>query len=251
MTIVNRQQASEVRHGRRIATHAEDVWGWSTLAGRQRAERRAALLLQCSGIAPGQRVLEIGGGTGLFTERLARCGATLFTVDVSPDLLQRARRRLQTTAHVLPVLADVVALPFPDQSMDAVVGSSILHHLPLPLSLPEIYRVLRPGGAVAFAEPNMLNPQIMIQKHVPFIKRWMGDTPDETAFVRWPLARAFRAAGFVDMVVEPYDFLHPWTPDLIVPLVRRLGCVMERLPLFKEIAGSLIIGGRRPAMPGA
>ena len=56
-------------------------------------------------------------------------------------------------------------------------------------ALRDIYRVLKPGGTIYFTEPNMLNPQIAMQKNIPWIKRKLGDSPDETAFFRWPLRR--------------------------------------------------------------
>ena len=128
---------------------------------------------------------------------------------------------------------------------DAVVGSSILHHLPLKSSLTEIRRILRPGGKLAFAEPNMMNPQILIQKNVPVVKRWLGDSPDESAFIRWRLKRKLLSLGFENIVIKPYDFLHPLTPGLAVPLVDQMGRLAEKIPILRQIAGSLIIGASR------
>ena len=59
---------------------------------------------------------------------------------------------------------------------DAIVGSSVLHHLELRPALERIFQLLRPGGWMSFAEPNMLNPQIVIQKNVDWIKRRAGDS---------------------------------------------------------------------------
>src|SRR5438445_13488079 len=80
-------------------------------------------------------------------------------------------------------------LSYPDAVFDSVVGSSVLHHLEIQEAIREIYRVLKPSGTIYFTEPNMLNPQIAIQKNVPWVKRKLGDSPDETAFFRLPLRR--------------------------------------------------------------
>ena len=59
----------------------------------------------------------------------------------------------------------------------------------------------------------MLNPQIAIQKNIPWIKRKLGDTPDETAFFR---GRSPVTQNGMDIVIfesSPFDFLHPKTPD--------------------------------------
>lgn len=240
------RKASEVAHGRNIAPRAEAIWGWSTAAGQLRVERRTRLLAQMSEVTAGDRVLELGCGNGVFSRRLARWGIVLTAIDLSLELLQLAREKLLGVADAAVVHADVEHLPFSDQSFDAVIGSSILHHVPFPASLLEIRRVLRHGGRVAFAEPNMMNPQVMIQKNIPWIKRWAGDSPHETAFFRWRVAKALRQADFIRIVVEPYDFLHSLTPTTLAPWVQRVGLAIERLPVLRELAGSLIIAATRP-----
>ena len=84
-------------------------------------------------------------------------------------------------------IQNAYALSYSERVFDSVVGSSVLHHLEIKEALRDIYRVLKPGGTIYFTEPNMLNPQIAIQKNIPWIKRKLGDSPDETAFFRWSL----------------------------------------------------------------
>jgi SAM-dependent methyltransferase len=133
-----------------------------------------------------------------------------------------------------------------DAQFDAVIGSSILHHLEVEESLEKIFGLLKSDGRLCLAEPNMLNPQIMVQKNVPWIKERLGDSPDETAFIRFSLARLLRRAGFVDIDITPFDWLHPSTPSPMIPVVRALGRVFEKLPVIREFAGSLSIHARRP-----
>ena len=87
----------------------------------------------------------------------------------------------------------------------------------------------------------MLNPQIAIQKNVPAVKRWLGDSPDESAFFRWALRRQLERADFARIQIRPFDFLHPQTPSRLIPLIRTAGAWCERIPLISEIAGSLYI----------
>ena len=68
------------------------------------------------------------------------------------------------------------------------------------------------GRATKQSAPNMLNPQIAIQKNVSWVKRKLGDSPDETAFFRWPLQRLLERTGFRDVRIDPFGFLHPKTP---------------------------------------
>jgi ubiquinone/menaquinone biosynthesis C-methylase UbiE len=103
--------------------------------------------------------LEIGSGTGYFSLNLLQLGVIerLTATDISPGMLQR----LSTTAEGLGLEAETVAteaeeLPFEDESFDIVFGHAVLHHIPdLERAFSEFLRVLRPGGAIAFAgEPS-------------------------------------------------------------------------------------------------
>ncbi len=237
-------RAGEIEHGELIAGKEEAVWHWASPAGRLRAERRAKLLVESAGVTADTDVLEIGCGTGLFTGVFAATGARVVAIDVSPPLLEKAMAR-DIDGAVTFRLEDAEQMSFDDHIFDAVVGSSILHHLDVERTIGEMHRVLRADGRIAFAEPNMMNPQIVFERSTPAIRRWMGASPEETAFFRWNLARQLRHGGFDRVRIEPFDFLHPAVPRPLIPLVRGVGEVLEQLPLFREIAGSLIISARR------
>jgi hypothetical protein len=81
----------------------------------------------------------------------------------------------------------------------------------------------------------------MFQKNIPFIKKMLGDSPDETAFFRWGLKRRLRKSGFTNITIIPFDFLHPLTPKFLIKIISRIGNTLERMPLLREIAGSLFI----------
>jgi SAM-dependent methyltransferase len=237
--------AREIEHGRKIAENAESVWFWESPAGRRRAERRAELFVERGGLARGKRALELGCGTGVFLERVARSGAALHGIDLSQDLLAKARARLAGFPNVTLDRGNAEALPYPDGHFDAVYGSSVLHHLDLDAALREAYRVLRPGGRVVFAEPNILNPQVLLMFRFPPLKERFGVSPDEMAFSRFRARRALEHAGFAGARVEPFDFLHPSVPARFVERALGLSRALERLPLVREIAGSLLIDARR------
>ncbi|HVY95759.1 MAG TPA: class I SAM-dependent methyltransferase [Solirubrobacterales bacterium] len=104
--------------------------------------------------------LEIGSGTGYFSLNLVQLGVIerLTATDISPGML----KRLATTAEALgiedvtTVTTEAETLPFEDESFDLVFGHAVLHHIPdLDRAFAEFKRVLRPGGAIAFAgEPS-------------------------------------------------------------------------------------------------
>jgi SAM-dependent methyltransferase len=112
---------------------------------------------QLLGDVRGLTVLEYGCGDGENTVALAACGAgRILSLDISPDLIEIARRRLAVNgvgADVEFVVGSAHDVPLPDESVDVVFGIAILHHLDLGLAAREVRRVLRPGGRAIFQEP--------------------------------------------------------------------------------------------------
>jgi ubiquinone/menaquinone biosynthesis C-methylase UbiE len=224
----------------------ERNWGWSTPAGRMRWRRRADFLA-ATDAGPGARVLELGMGSGTFTGELGAAFPGLLAIDVSPELARKARERFPA---VRVALMDAHRLALGDASIDAVVGCSVLHHLDWERAFHEIARVLRPGGALRFSEPNLANPQIFVQKNVPLVKRWVGDSPDEYAFTAGQCRRALERAGFTSIRVRAFEFLHPSVPPALIPLVLKIETLLSRT-FLRHLGGSLLIEARRPAAGAA
>ena len=240
-SLSNDRISREIQHGRFLAQHgAGEIWNWEGPAGKLRWDRRVKML--SSHLKPGMTVLELGCGAGYFTQELARSGAKVIAIDISPELLEIARTNC-SSPNVRYQIENAYELSYDDAVFDSVVGSSILHHLEIEKALRDIYRVLKPAGTIRFTEPNMLNPQIAIQKNVPWIKRKLGDSPDETAFFRWPLRRLLEQTGYRDIRIDPFDFLHPNTPASLISRVNQLGQFFEKMPIISEFAGSLYIRG--------
>lgn len=232
---------SEITHSQKIFSRAEFIWGWSTPSGQIRANRRGEMYVNFGQIKKNQKVLEIGCGTGIFTEKLSKTGAQITAVDISPYFIKKAKKKVDAE-NVKFIVDDVEHLNFSDNSFDCVVGSSILHHLlNLENGLLEIKRVLKKNGKIVFTEPNMMNPQIMLVKKIKLLGKLMGDSPTETAFFRWRLKQLLRKVGFKSVSVRPFDFLHPWIPNFLVKQMMPIGIIFEKTPLIQEIAGSLLI----------
>ena len=234
---------NERKHGEYLAQNgAEQIWNWSSPAGQKRWERRVGMLT--SGILPSSKVLELGCGTGDFTKEIIKTGANITAIDISPVLLDIARKNVLAD-NVQFVEDNAYQMSFDDESFDFVIGSSVLHHLEIEKAISEIYRVLKVNGIMLFTEPNMMNPQIALQKNIPYIKRKMGDSPDETAFFRWKISKLLRKNNFKNVRVKPFDFLHPSVPKRLIKVISKMGNAFEKCPIIKEIAGSIFISATK------
>jgi len=233
----------EIEHDQKIKEDAEFFWGWATPAGKLRAERRSDLIISRVKSRGFSRVLEIGSGTGIFTESFCKAGFDVYGVDISFDLLKELKIKHSRKNLLNLSVADVEDMPYCDGSFDAVVGVCVLHHFEIVPALKEIGRVLKKGGIFLFSEPNMMNPQLALQKNIKPIKRLsiLGETEDETAFFKWQMRNLLETMSFKEISIMPFDFLHPWTPKPLIPFVEKLGFCLEKIPLLKEIAGSLLI----------
>jgi ubiquinone/menaquinone biosynthesis C-methylase UbiE len=236
---INSRLDNEIKHGRYLLEKgAGEVWNWESPAGRERWNRRVGMLT-CF-ILPESKVLELGCGTGYFTREIIKTGAEITAIDISPDLINAASGSIRAS-NVKFLVDNAYSMAFKDERFDYIVGSSVLHHLHINSAVTEIYRVLKQGGKIAFTEPNMMNPQIALQKNISFLKRLAGDSPDETAFFRWGLKKLLSEAGFKEVKITPFDFLHPAIPKRLIGAISVIGNYFEKIPVIKEIAGSLYI----------
>jgi SAM-dependent methyltransferase len=191
------------------------------------------------------RGLEIGAGTGYFALNLAREGLLEHAtcVDISPGMLRTLEdnaARLGLADRVETRACDAEALPFVSETFDVVFGHAVLHHLPdLDRAFSEFFRVLRPGGVLAFAgEPSRHGdrlaayPKRGAARLAPLWRAAMrarplrettangnGAAPDDHAlesevdvhtFAPAELRDRAAAAGFEDVTVRGEELLANW-----------------------------------------
>ena len=121
---------------------------WSFYIGATIRETLGRIELQ-----PGDRVLDVGCGTGALLEALSNTtpGTKLAGVDPSEDMLALARERVDGTVVLKQSHAE--ELPFPDEVFDVVISTNALHYFRNPAgALEEMYRVLAPDGRIAITD---------------------------------------------------------------------------------------------------
>jgi SAM-dependent methyltransferase len=113
----------------------------------------AARLVRFAGVAEGMKVLDAGCGTGVVAITAAGLGAQVKALDLTPQLLERARENAAIAeVEVEWREGDVEELPFADGEFDVVVSQFAHMFAPRPeVALREMLRVLRPGGTIAFS----------------------------------------------------------------------------------------------------
>lgn len=140
----------------------------------------AAKLVKFAQVAEGQRVLDAACGTGVVAVTAARRGAKVSGLDLSPALLERARRNATVAAVDIDfVEGDAEALPYPDASFDVVLSQYGHIFAPRPaVAVQEMLRVLKAGGRIAFST---WPPELFMGRQFTFIARYLPPPPSAVA----------------------------------------------------------------------
>lgn len=109
-------------------------------------------------VLPGESILELGAGSGLWTEHLSAVlrGQNPITAAVFGDEFVESHRSVPNAKFVK--ISDLTK-DLPEESFDYVVGTAILCHDLYPQNLRTLRRLLKPGGQILFLEANYWNPQ--------------------------------------------------------------------------------------------
>ena len=124
--------------------------GYDQLMGRW-SQRLAPLFIDFAGVADGERILDVGCGTGSLTFALARAAnlGEIAAIDYSPVFVEEAIRR-STDPRIRIQRADACALPFEGNTFDRAFALLVLHFVPeAGKAVSEMRRVVRSGGVVA------------------------------------------------------------------------------------------------------
>lgn len=159
-------------------------------------------LLDQASLTAGQRVLDIGCGTGTLTiwAKEREPGIDIAGMDPDPEILRRAREKaIEASVKVDFCEGLAEELPFDDASLDRVLSSLVFHHLPTEVkerAATEISRVLKPGGELHVADWGPGDPLMRLA----FLPTRLLDGLDNTGDnVKGRLPEIFVAAGLRDV----------------------------------------------------
>lgn len=207
---------------------------------------RAVAMRHTFHVLPGESILELGAGSGLWTEHLSQIcrhqnpiSAAVFNKDYTRQLEGKALPNV--TAIQVERLADL-----PAESFDYVVGTVILCHEQYARNLRELHRLLKPGGQILFFEANHWNPQVFIKNSVPLIGRIAGHSAVQAPMRKYKLMKVASEQGYTNIEIIPFDIIHPLLPKRLISTVISASYIVEHAPVLREICGTLYIWARKP-----
>src|SRR5258708_6501864 len=205
--------------------NADQVAYWNGPAGQRWAERRAAqdillqpvadLLIDRARPGPGERIIDVGCGSGAtaiaFPREIAPSGHVL-GIDISGPMLERARQSAPKDLPMEFALADATVYPFEPASFDVLASRfGVMFFADPALSFANMRKALRSSGRLAFAcwrepreNPFFMAPLQAVYKHVPKLPPQGPEDPGPFAFASEErVHRVLGEAGFTGIAMEP------------------------------------------------
>jgi dolichol-phosphate mannosyltransferase len=208
---------------------------------------RAITVRHCFHVLPGESILELGAGSGLWTEYLSdvlRGECPITAAIFNADLATQARQRMLRNVCVVEIKD--LTRDLEGETFDYIVGTGIVSHKDYIYNLSILYKLLKPGGQLLFFEANYWNPQVLLKNTIPAIGRWSGNAPCQVGIRRYPMMKAASHQGLTHLEILPFDIIHPLTPRRLVYLLQSVAFIFEHAPLVRELCGTLYIWGKKP-----
>jgi len=216
----------------------EEFYKLRTKTAKLKIHRKARMIVNAAELPRYGYLLEIGCGTGLFTREYTKLKHNIYVhaTDISPRQIELAieGRGCRIFYHVLDAY-QIQNLGWLVGTFDAVVGSYVLEYLELDRVLPEISKVLKQNGRIAFVELNALNPVAFAMTRIPFIRRLKGEPEFAQSFYWWQLEKKLRQHGFTDFKWQVIEFVGN----------RWLNSIIERIPMVKYFGGTLFFSAKK------
>lgn len=214
----------------------------------------AAALVEFAGVSAGQKLLDAGCGTGVVAITAARRGAVVSGLDLSPVLLDDARRNAGIIRASIEFReGDVENLPYADASFDVVLSQFGHMFAPRPtVAIGEMLRVLKPGGRIAFST---WPPELMTGRMFALTGKYLPPPPGvapppqwgDPGTVRERLGEAVRDIEFTrdEMIVPALSPAHyreqiELTAGPVIKLIQTLEGEPQKLAQYRAELETLI-----------
>ncbi|HVP97378.1 class I SAM-dependent methyltransferase [Methanoregula sp.] len=195
----------------------------------------------------GGALLDIGCGTGLFVEKYLHHGGTATGIDLSRNMIERARRRCGCCDFVL---ATGESIPFGDNSFDAIASLLVFSYVRDPQAmLEEAYRVLRPGGAISICTlgKKLLTSGIPVIYKVSEkirVRHVVMKDFGEHYYDENEMYELFSGAGFCDVKIGWCSFAHIDMGDPLFTIAQRVEPFIERR--VPQLTYNICVDAKKP-----
>lgn len=204
-----------------------------------------ALLISKNDISFESAVLEIGCSFGHMTALLSKKFRSLTAVDISPQSIKIAEKRLlhYGIQNVRFIVDDAETLSrLPDNSFDAVFSFSTIRFCPRPQEvLHAIHKKVKAGGIAVIDFPNRYSPWHVFVKKAIGLNNHIFDHFYSVADAE----KLFRNAGFVNCRVKKYLFTTKRLPSRLLFISKAIERILEKVPFMPHFAGIIMIKGTK------
>ena len=189
------------------------------------------------------KVLEVGCGTGVFTEVIKKLSNNIIATDISKNMLLEAKKR---NPDVEFKEADIENLPFKDQEFDLVIAINSFSYVPKKnKGIKEIQRVLKKNGKFLIIDMNFLSPVYYATFLLNFLKRtpWIRTTMQSNRFY---LKKLFKKNNFRVLELFESNFIpHRATKKTAKFFYVPLDNLSKAIPLIKPLSMRVFIAGEK------
>lgn len=204
------------------------IWGWTY-------PEFVNQLLDLTNIEDNDVVLDIATGTAVIPIRLSserQNGNRYIGLDITPGMLQRARQKIiggKHENHILLTCASAMKMPFRSGAFNQITCGLATHHMDTAILIPEMLRVLKPGGKVTIADVGAsplwkFMPLRMLLRVIIFFyflakegfaRSWAEATSISNMMTAEEWEKALAEAGFLKIEVNKMKSRHFWAPSPI------------------------------------
>ena len=224
------------------ARQYSEQYGLDTEFNKMKVKRKIEMASQHVSLSSPAKLLEVGCGTGVYTDELRKINSGMVAVDISPKMMATAVKKYPSVNFMQ---MDTKNLGFKDCSFDVVFSAFLLQHVNAKSTIQEMYRILKSGGYLVAFVPNILNPIHYGRARNCLVRAVVKETSQSEDFTRWQWVRILSSLGYGEITVRPISFDSPHTPMFLAKTVIFISSILERMPIVREFAGSLMIIGRK------
>lgn len=237
------REKSEIHHFDEMAQKYDTNYTYNTPFTQYKIQKKLKIMFKDYDKNAKLNILEIGAGTGEYTQYLAGLfpNAKITATDISPKILDVAKVKCKDFKNVSFKVASAYELPFKEETFDMVCGFYILHHIDTEPTLKEMHRVLKSGGTALFYEPNILNPMVLAVKSIPFIKKRVGDSPEEWAMNPAKLMFNFNPFRKFKWKTSEFILIPSFIPLKLAVSIDKVTTAIGNLPAINYHGGSVFL----------